>query len=83
MKKTVAVKKSHNHSNHLLLMALCCIAPILIAALAVYAFGLNRSYLAWAALIGCMLMHVFMIKGCHKEEEAGMNKNSKEQEKCH
>lgn len=52
--------------NHGLMMVLCCGIPLIVLLIAVYAFGVSRSYLFWFVLLLCPLMHFFMMKDMHK-----------------
>ena len=62
--------------NHKILMLLCCLAPIAIIA-ALFVFGFGQSYLWFAVLLLCPIMHLFMTQDMH-------GKNNKEKkEKCH
>lgn len=56
--------------NHMLMMILCCAAPIIAIYAAVYFFGLSKTYIFWAFLILCPLMHYFMMKEMHKGHES-------------
>lgn len=67
-------KVRHNHS---LIMAICCVGPILIMLGAVYFFGLSKSYLFWTVALVCPISHLFMMKSMHGEE------GKKEKGGCH
>ena len=73
MKKWIE-KLKHNHT---LMMILCCGIPLLILLVAVYYFGLSKSYLFWVILILCPLSHYFMMKHMHDNKKDGDDK------KCH
>ena len=64
--------------NHLLMMVICCVAPLILLIGATYLFGISRSYLYWSILLLCPLMHFFMMKDMHKKEG-----KSDEGGKCH
>ena len=51
--------------NHLLSMAICCLAPIvlIIGFLSLYKGGGN--YWIWLIILLCPLLHIFMMRG-HK-----------------
>ncbi len=66
-------KIRHNHS---LMMLICCGVPLLLLVVAIYIFGLSKSYLFWFILLLCPIMHYFMMKDMHK-------KHSKKEDKCH
>lgn len=55
--------------NHVLMMVLCCVVPLILVYAAVYYFGLSKSYLFWTVLILCPLMHFFMMKSIHNDEK--------------
>ena len=65
--------------NHMLLMALACIVPMVILFLAIQYLGLSRSYLYWFLLLLCPLMHLFMMKDMHK----GHQGKEGEKKGCH
>ncbi|HII14881.1 MAG TPA: DUF2933 domain-containing protein [Nanoarchaeota archaeon] len=64
--------------NHMLLMAVCCGLPVIGIYAAVYFFGVSKSYIFWAFLIICPLMHYFMMKDMHSESNEGKKKGG-----CH
>ena len=64
-------KIKHNHS---LMMIICCVAPLVGVAVAVYYFGLSKSYLFWTVLTLCPLMHYFMMRSMHKEDVTSKNR---------
>ncbi len=57
-------KLRHNHS---LMMVICCGIPLILLVVAVYLFGLSKSYLFWFILLLCPIMHFWMIGDMHKE----------------
>ncbi|MEK6973199.1 MAG: DUF2933 domain-containing protein [archaeon] len=78
------------NSKNLLWMAVCCLVPLIVIGI-IFFFGFNQSYLTVIALLLCPLLHIFMMKGMHKEKpdvtkdnksEADVTKNNKE-ESCH
>lgn len=64
--------------NHALMMVICCSLPLILLVAAVYFFGLGESYLFWAILLLCPIMHYFMMKDMHKKTS-----DKKEDNKCH
>ncbi len=64
--------------NHGLMMVICCGAPLILLGIAIYFFGLSKSYLFWFILLLCPIMHYFMMKDMHKKHP-----DKKENEKCH
>jgi Flp pilus assembly protein TadB len=67
--------------NHLLMMVVCCIIPLALLYIAVYSFGISRSYLYWLIILLCPLMHVWMMRDMHKK---GSHKDNKRSEgSCH
>ncbi len=74
MKKENIFSKIWN--NHLLMMVLCCAIPIIIFIIAVYVYGVSKTYLYWLILLLCPLSHYFMMKGMH-------NKKNKKGGDCH
>lgn len=71
--------------NHLFMMVLCCGIPLVLLLLAVYFFGLSKSYLFWFILLLCPLTHYFMMKDMHKDhkkqEENGIHTNTEKKYK--
>lgn len=57
-----------------ILMLLCCLVPVAIIAAAIV-FGLGQSYLWFAVILLCPIMHLFMMQDMHGKE----SKNKK----CH
>lgn len=53
--------------NHILMMIICCVAPIAIMLAAVYFFGLSKSYLFWTVVLVCPISHLFMMKSMHDD----------------
>lgn len=66
--------------NHALLMLLCCLVPILLLAAALY-LGVDNSFLYFAALLLCPIMHFFLMKDLHKG--GGEGKVGGAEKKCH
>lgn len=70
--------------NHMLMMALCCGIPLILLYIAVYFFGIRRSYLYWFIILLCPLMHLWMMKDMHKKHsENGNKKKQKQDGGCH
>ncbi len=57
-------KIGHNHS---LMMVVCCGTPLILLVIAIYFFGLSKSYLFWFILLICPIMHFWMMGDMHKE----------------
>lgn len=55
--------------NHLLMMAICCLAPIVLIVGVLSFFKADNNYWAWLIILLCPLMHIFMMKG-HKHNES-------------
>lgn len=59
--------------NHLLLMAVCCLAPIILVLGLLSLYKGNNNYWVWLIILLCPLAHIFMMKGhghgntCEKE----------------
>jgi len=64
--------------NHWLMMALCCIVPLIIAGV-LYYFNF-KTYALLAIMLLCPIMHYFMMRDMHKNHQ---NKNLKNKESCH
>lgn len=64
--------------NHMLMMLLCCVLPLAAIYAAVYFFGISRSYIFWAFLVLCPLMHYLMMKDMHGKSSGEHRKGS-----CH
>lgn len=77
------------HDNHLLLMAICCIVPILLGVAAISYLGADFRNYAWLVLLLCPLMMLFMMRDMHSghsEHAAGSMKNEPAAKKggsCH
>ena len=70
--------------NHLLMMVICCLIPLILLVVAVKLFGLSRSYLFWAVLLLCPLSHYFMMKSMHnKSAHENSGKNNEKEGGCH
>ena len=73
--------------NHNLMMFICCGIPLILLVIAVYFFGLSKSYLFWFILLLCPIMHYFMMRDMHKKHSNDNNieKSSKngENKRCH
>ncbi len=59
--------------NHGLMMLVCCGVPLVLLVIAVYFFGLNKSYLLWFMILLCPIAHVFMMRDAH----SGSDKKSR------
>ncbi len=46
-------------NNHTLMMAICCLVPIIVL-IAIFTFGVKNRYVFWGVLFLCPLMHIFM-----------------------
>ena len=58
--------------NHLLLMAVCCLLPLLALLVITYGFGIRNNYIYWAAILLCPLSHLIMMKFTeHGEDKDG------------
>ena len=75
--KNVKEKTKERKHNHGLMMMVCCVAPLVLLIMAVYFFGLSKSYLTWFILLLCPIMHFFMMKNMHGDKKDGEDK------KCH
>ncbi|MBI5225287.1 DUF2933 domain-containing protein [Candidatus Micrarchaeota archaeon] len=62
-------------NNHVLLMALCCLIP-LILVFGIAAFGPNLRNFSWIILLVCPLLMMFMMKDMHSGHE-GHTENAK------
>ncbi len=51
--------------NHMLLMAICCIVPLLLGFMAISYFGVDFRNYSWLFLLLCPLMMVWMMKDMH------------------
>ncbi len=52
-------------SRHTLIMALCCLIPLVILAV-LWAIGVSGSYLIFGLILLCPLLHIFMMRGMYK-----------------
>ncbi len=57
-------------SKHTLIMILCCLIPLVILAV-LWAIGVSWSYLIFGVILLCPLLHIFMMRGRHKESGEG------------
>ena len=75
--------------NHLLLMALTCVVPLVAIFIGVYYFGIESKYLWWVAIGICMISHIFMMKSMHghpdkkETDQSAETQNKKQGGKCH
>ncbi len=53
-------------SKHTLIMILCCLIPLVILGV-LWAIGISGSYLILGVILLCPLLHIFMMRGMHKE----------------
>ncbi len=53
--------------NHWLLMIICCAVPLILLIIAIYIFGLSKSYWIWGIILLCPILHYFMMKDIHKK----------------
>lgn len=53
--------------NHFLMMALCCLAPILLFIAFLGWFGKVGDYWVWLLILLCPVLHFWMMKG-HKHD---------------
>ncbi len=65
-------KKDKISGNHVLMMMLCCLIPLIIAG-ALFYFGFNQ-YALLAIMLLCPILHYFMMKNMHKKEGTKENK---------
>lgn len=63
--------------NHLLMMIVCCVVPLVLVLGAVNLFGLSRSYLLWFMILLCPLMHYFMRKDMHTSKDPKKGKGDR------
>lgn len=57
-------------NRHTLIMVLCCLIPLVILAV-LWAIGASGSYLILGVILLCPLLHIFMMRGMHKESANG------------
>jgi len=62
--------------NHLLMMALCCLIPIILIIGLLSLFEGSSKYWTWLIILLCPLMHIFMMRG-HKNDDSCGRKTSK------
>ncbi|MEK7172754.1 MAG: DUF2933 domain-containing protein [Patescibacteria group bacterium] len=60
--------------NHFLLMAVCCLAPVVLIVVSLALFKGSGKYLVWLMILLCPILHILLMRG-HK------NNNSCEREK--
>lgn len=53
-------------SKHALIMILCCLIPLVILGV-LWATGFSGNYLILVVILLCPLLHVFMMRGMHKD----------------
>ncbi len=53
--------------NHVLMMAVCCVAPLLLAGI-LYLAGVGGAWLSYVVLFGCVLSHVLMMHFCKDKQ---------------
>ncbi|MEK7653645.1 MAG: DUF2933 domain-containing protein, partial [Patescibacteria group bacterium] len=66
--------------NHLLLMILCCLAPLILIAGVILLFGADKNYWFWLIILLCPLLHILMMRG-YKHGEAGGKESGQEPSK--
>lgn len=68
--------------NHVLLMILCCLIPVIIVYAGISFLGWSNSLLIWSVLLLCPIVHVFMMKDHMKDtrtnEKHKINKSDKD-----
>ncbi len=69
LKSTNFISKLRN--NHSLMMAVCCLVPIIIL-IAVFTLGVSNKYVFWGVLFLCPIMHLFM-HSAHKDHKDKKN----------
>ena len=52
-------------SKHTLIMALCCLIPLVILAV-LWTGGVSSGYLILGVLLLCPILHIVMMRGMHK-----------------
>ncbi len=86
---TISQKLKELKENHLILMVLTCVLPLVSIFIGVYYFGIEGKYLWWVAIGICMISHLFMMKTMHgnhtkKEIDSQDKTQNKEQRgNCH
>lgn len=60
---------SRVRQNHLLVVVLCCVVPIVLIVGFLALFKGSSDYWIWLIILLCPLIHLFMIKG-HKHEDS-------------
>ena len=53
-------------SKHTLIMVLCCLIPLVTLGV-LWAIGVSGSYLIFGVILLCPLLHIFMMRGRHRE----------------
>lgn len=53
-------------SKHGLIMVLCCLIPLVTLGV-LWAIGVSGSYLIFGVILLCPLLHIFMMRGRHRE----------------
>ncbi len=67
---TIKESKQKGMSKHTLIMVLCCLIPLAILGV-LWAIGVSESYLIFGVILLCPLLHIFMMRGTHKEGGEG------------
>ena len=52
-------------SKHALIMALCCLIPIMLLAV-LWAIGVSWSYLIFGVVLLCPILHILMMRGMRR-----------------
>ncbi len=52
-------------SKHALIMALCCLVPLVILGI-LWVAGVSGSYLILGVILLCPILHIVMMRGMHK-----------------
>ncbi len=59
--------QKHKIAKHGLIMLLCCLIPIVILVI-LLAVGLRGSYMYFAIILLCPLLHIIMMMSMHKKD---------------
>ncbi len=71
--------------NHLLLMIICCLIPVVLVTILVPLFKESTDYLIWLIVLLCPLSHLLIMRGCapgdtcekEKKKKSGLHKGRK------
>lgn len=80
-------EQKHNHGNHMWMMVLCCLIPVVLLALVSRtAYGSNGIINTLLPFL-CPLMMIIMMIGCFKKspnkKDSNDNINESQSESCH